>query len=55
MENLGDFAKFDGHLTESALASLEQAGLIAHKSGVGYVGTEHLLLGILSHSSSMGA
>lgn len=55
MDNLGDLSKFDGQLTESALASLEQAGLIAHKSGVDYVGTEHLLLGVLSRGSSMGA
>jgi ATP-dependent Clp protease ATP-binding subunit ClpA len=32
-----------------------KAGLIAHKNGVDYIGTEHLLLGVLSRGSSMGA
>lgn len=50
-----DFSELESHLTETARASLERAGLIAHNSGSPYVGTEHLLLGVLAQNSSLGA
>lgn len=43
------------HLTNNALASLKHADAIARKLGSAYVGTEHLLLGILAQENSMGA
>jgi len=50
-----EFMELNGRLTDTARVSLEQAKKIAHASGSPYVGTEHLLLGILSQSSSLGA
>lgn len=43
------------HLTNNALESLKHADAIARSFGSAYVGTEHLLLGILAQDSSMGA
>lgn len=50
-----DFQDFLNHLTENALASLRHADSIARSSGSSYVGTEHLLLGVLAQESSIGA
>jgi ATP-dependent Clp protease ATP-binding subunit ClpC len=50
-----DFQDFLNHLTENALASLRNADAIARGSGSAYVGTEHLLLGVLAQENSMGA
>lgn len=50
-----DFQDFLNHLTENALASLRHADAIARNGGSPYVGTEHLLLGVLSQESSIGA
>lgn len=50
-----DFSALEGRLTETARASLERAGAIAHDGGSPYVGTEHLLLGVLAQNSSLGA
>lgn len=50
-----DFQDFLSHLTENALASLRNADAIARGSGSAYVGTEHLLLGVLAQENSMGA
>ncbi len=50
-----DFQDFLNHLTENALASLRHADGIARTSGSPYVGTEHLLLGLLAQESSIGA
>ncbi len=50
-----DFQEFLNHLTENALASLRHADAIARGSGSPYVGTEHLLLGVLAQESSIGA
>jgi ATP-dependent Clp protease ATP-binding subunit ClpC len=52
---LDDFSALEGRLTETARASLERAGMIAHDCGSPYVGTEHLLLGVLAQNSSLGA
>src|SRR5436305_6986338 len=55
MPNSRDFQEFLSHLTNNALQSLKHADAIARASGSAYVGTEHLLLGVLAQESSMGA
>ncbi|HEY5806188.1 MAG TPA: Clp protease N-terminal domain-containing protein, partial [Candidatus Saccharimonadales bacterium] len=50
-----DFQDFLNHLTNNALESLKHADAIARSFGSAYVGTEHLLLGILAQETSMGA
>ena len=50
-----DFQEFLNHLTENALMSLKQADQIARTQGSAYVGTEHVLLGVLSQESSVAA
>ena len=50
-----DFQEFLNHLTDNALQSLKHADAIAHSFGSAYVGTEHLLLGVLAQDTSMGA
>ncbi|HUD03475.1 MAG TPA: ATP-dependent Clp protease ATP-binding subunit [Patescibacteria group bacterium] len=50
-----DFQEFLGHLTENALMSLKSADQIARAQGSAYVGTEHLLLGVLAQESSVAA
>lgn len=51
----GDFAEFVEHLTDNARGSLQHADSIARSLGSAYIGTEHLLLGVLSQESSVGA
>lgn len=55
MPNSPDFQDFLNHLTNNALQSLKHADAIARASGSAYIGTEHLLLGVLAQDSSMGA
>src|SRR3954471_3111989 len=50
-----DFQDFLSHLTNNALQSLKHADAIARSFGSAYVGTEHLLLGVLAQDTSMGA
>src|SRR5262249_1972301 len=50
-----DFQEFLNHLTNNALASLKHADAIARGTGSAYVGTKHLLLGVLAEDSSMAA
>ena len=50
-----DFQEFLNHLTTNALQSLKHADAIARGFGSAYIGTEHLLLGVLAQDSSMGA
>lgn len=50
-----DFQDFLNHLTNNALQSLKHADAIARSFGSAYVGTEHLLLGLLAQETSMGA
>jgi ATP-dependent Clp protease ATP-binding subunit ClpC len=50
-----EFADFISHLTDNARTSLHHANIIAQGYGSSYIGTEHLLLGILAQSSSVGA
>src|SRR5476649_730569 len=53
--NSPDFQEFLNHLTNNALQSLKHADAIARASGSAYVGTEHLLLGLLAQEGSMGS
>jgi len=55
MPNSPDFQEFLNHLTNNALQSLKHADAIARSVGSAYVGTEHLLLGLLAQDGSMGA
>jgi len=55
MPNSPDFQEFLDHLTTDALQSLKHADAIARNFGSAYVGTEHLLLGVLAQNGSMGA
>jgi ATP-dependent Clp protease ATP-binding subunit ClpC len=55
MPNSADFQEFLNHLTNNALASLKHADAIARASGSAYIGTEHLMLGVLAQEGSMGA
>ena len=51
--NSPDFQEFLSHLTNNALHSLKHADAIARASGSAYIGTEHLLLGVLAQEGSM--
>ncbi len=55
MPNSPDFQEFLNHLTDNALQSLKHADAIARSFGSAYVGTEHLLLGVLAQDSSTGS
>jgi ATP-dependent Clp protease ATP-binding subunit ClpC len=55
MPNAPDFQEFINHLTDNARQSLMHADAIARSFGNAYIGTEHLLLGVLAQDSSMGA
>ncbi len=50
-----DFQEFINHLTDNARQSLRHAEAIARGLGSPYIGTEHLLLGVLAQDSSIGA
>ncbi|MGE5298964.1 MAG: ATP-dependent Clp protease ATP-binding subunit [Acidobacteriota bacterium] len=50
-----DFADFITHLTTNARMSVQHADAIARGNGSSYIGTEHLLLGVLAQGSSTGA
>ncbi len=54
MPDSPDFQDFLNHLTDNALQSLRHADGIARSFGSAYVGTEHLLLGVLAQSGSTG-
>lgn len=49
------FQDLSNFLTDNARASLEQADMLARSLGSSYIGTEHLLLGILSQESSVAS
>lgn len=50
-----DYQEFLNHLTDNALNSLKHADAIAKSFGSAYVGTEHLLLGVLAQDTSIGS
>ncbi|MDB5183643.1 MAG: ATPase domain protein [Candidatus Saccharibacteria bacterium] len=56
MNNMSDdFAEFVSHLTDNARTSLQHADAIARGYASAYIGTEHLLLGVLAQGSSVAA
>jgi len=55
MSTDGDFQDFLNHLTDNALHSLRHADVLARAAGSAYVGTEHLLLGVLAQRNSSGS
>lgn len=50
-----DFEEFVSHLSDNARTSLHHANIIAQGYNSPYIGTEHLLLGVLAQGSSVGA
>ncbi len=50
-----EFSEFVSRLTDNARTSLQHADAISRGYGSSYIGTEHLLLGVLSQESSVGA
>lgn len=50
-----DFQEFLNHLTDNALNSLKYADQLAKAGGSYYIGTEHLLLGVLAEQGSMAS
>lgn len=55
MPNNSDFQEFLQRLTSNAHGSLRHADDIARGLGSAYIGTEHLLLGLLAQDTSMAA
>ncbi len=55
MEQVQDFSNLFDRLTENAQGSLKHADVIARSMGNSYIGTEHLLLGVLTQGTSIGA
>lgn len=53
--NSAEFQEYYSHFTDNAMQSLRHADAIARGFGSAYIGTEHLLLGVLAQDSSMGA
>jgi len=49
-----DYQEFSNYLTENARRSLAHAGTIARGLGDAYIGTEHLLLGLMAQDGSLG-
>jgi ATP-dependent Clp protease ATP-binding subunit ClpC len=52
---MADFSSQFDRFTENAKRSLENAETIATQMGSSYVGTEHILLGVLQQETSIGA
>lgn len=50
-----EFAEIISHLTDNARVSLQHADAIARGYDSAYIGTEHLLLGVLAQGASAGA
>lgn len=50
-----DFGEFISHLTDNARTSIHHATIIAQGYGSPYVGTEHLLLGVMAQGASVAA
>lgn len=55
MPPYGDFNEFLNRLTDNAKASLQHADAIARNLGSAYIGTEHIMLGVLSQTTSVGS
>ena len=50
-----EFPDFINHLTENAKSSLRHADAISRGFGSPFIGTEHILLGVLSQQTSVGS
>lgn len=55
MHSANEFLEFVNYLTDNAKSSLQRADTIARSLGSAYIGTEHLLLGVLSQESSVAS
>ncbi|MBI4034761.1 ATP-dependent Clp protease ATP-binding subunit, partial [Candidatus Saccharibacteria bacterium] len=55
MPQTPDFQEFLNHLTNNGLTSLKHADAISRAAGSAYIGTEHLLLGLLAQEGSMAS
>ena len=55
MGSTPDFSEFLNYLTDNARSSLRHADAIARSFGSQYIGTEHLLLGVLSQDASIAS
>jgi ATP-dependent Clp protease ATP-binding subunit ClpC len=55
MNESADMQDFLNHLTDNALLSLKYADQVARTQGSAYVGTEHIMLGVLAQADSMGS
>ena len=52
---IDDFNEIMSHLSENARFALQKADLYSKRYNQGYMGTEHLLMGILAQDASTGA
>ena len=52
---MAEYGDFSTRLTDNARTSLQHAEAIARAQGSAYIGTEHILLGVLAQGSSVGA
>ena len=50
-----EFSEIMSHLSENARFALQKADLFSKRYNQGYMGTEHLLMGVLAQDASMGA
>ncbi|MDR0591490.1 MAG: ATP-dependent Clp protease ATP-binding subunit [Candidatus Nomurabacteria bacterium] len=50
-----DFSELIAKMTDNARMSLQKADMFSRKFGSDYIGTEHILLGMLAQESSLGA
>lgn len=55
MQPNDEFQDFLHNLSDNALQSLKHADAIARAAGSAYVGTEHMMLGVLAQQASIGA
>ncbi len=55
MSQFSEFHEFVNHLTDNARSSLKHADAIARSLGSAYIGTEHILLGVLAQEMSIAA
>ncbi len=53
--NSDEFQDLSKHLTDNAFQSIKHADGIARNFGSSYIGTEHLLLGVLAQDTSIGS
>lgn len=55
MKEFSNFKAFSERLTDNARQSLDKANEIAQSLGSTYIGTEHVLLGVLAQQTSIGS